>query len=106
MVDAWKTVPVTPTTEMAQACARMLEGWIARKSDLRTDDFWQAWLTAAPPAPEHPAIAILRRLEWSRLATDYRPGFCPICAGHKNHGGHSLDCELGKLTGGATNPTV
>ena len=99
MAEAWKTVPVRPTAEMAHACTRMLEGWIERKGSLRTDDFWQAWLLAAPPAPEHPAITILRKLEWSRLATDYRPGFCPICAGHKDFGGHSPDCELKNVIG-------
>ena len=103
MADAWKLVPVRPTAEMAQACAKMLEGWLARKGDLRTDDFWQIWLDAAPPAPEHPAISMLKTLEWSRLATDYRPGFCPICAGHRDYGGHAHDCELAKLIGGDAN---
>lgn len=104
MADAWKTVPVRPTAEMAQACARKLEDWITKKGDLRTDAFWQTWLDAAPPAPEHPAVAMLRMLEWSRLDTEYRPGFCPFCTGHRDHGGHASDCELAKLIGGEANP--
>lgn len=60
---------------------------------------------SAPPVAEHPAIALLREIEWSDhdSAGDCR---CPVCweggpwtdvEGHKHEGTHAPHCKLAAL---------
>lgn len=61
----------------------------------------KAWLrdnAASVTAPEHPAVALLREIEWDG---DGNEPVCPRCGEHRDGGGHHADCVLAAILAGS-----